>query len=66
MLNPPVFLLTIPSASFVDPYCYLCFVFVCNTVLSVPCSLVVTFQEKAELLSHLYAMSGVVFDCIKV
>ena len=24
------------SASFVDPFCYLCFVFVCHTVLSVP------------------------------
>ena len=25
-----------------DPFCYLCFVFVCHTILSVPCNLVVT------------------------
>ena len=31
-----------------DPFCYfyLCFVFVCHTVLSVPCSLVVTCWER--------------------
>ena len=52
------------------------FVFhVCHAVLSVPCSLVVTCWEKADLLALLYVMvffslpiwcpgSGVVFDCI--
>ena len=60
------------GASFVDPFCYLCFVFVCNTVLSVPCSLVVTCWVRADLLALLYVMfscvfvtsgSGLVFDC---
>ena len=38
--------------SFVDQFCYyLCFVFVCLTVLSVPCSLVGTCWERAELLA---------------
>ena len=35
-----------------DPFCYLCFVFVCHTVLSVPCNLVVTCCERADLLTH--------------
>ena len=37
-----------------DPFCYLCFVFVCHTVLSVPCSLVGTYWEKADLLTLSY------------
>ena len=37
-----------------DPLCYLCFVFVCHTVLSVSCSLVVTCCERAGLLAFLY------------
>ena len=40
-----------------DPFCYLCFVF----VLSVPCSLVVTCWERADLLTLLYVMSSCVF-----
>ena len=61
-----------------DPFCYLCFVFVCHTVLSVPCSLVVTCLEGAYILAILYVMfscvlchlpiwypgSDVVLDCI--
>ena len=30
-----------------DHICYLCFVFVCHTALSVPCSLVVTCFENS-------------------
>ena len=41
---------------------YLCFVFVCHTVLSVPCSLVDTCWERADLLTLLY----VVFYCVFV
>ena len=45
----------------VDPFCYLCFVFVYHTVLSVPCSLVVTCWERADLLALLYGMFSCVF-----
>ena len=61
-----------------DLFCYLCFVFVCHTVLSVHCSLVVTCWERADLLALLYVMLfvcfyhfpmwcpelGVILDCI--
>ena len=58
-----------------DPLCYLCFVFVCHTVLSVPCSLVVICCKRADLLAFFFflcfcsftirsPMSDVVFDCI--
>ena len=40
-------------------FCYLCFMFVCHTVLSVPCSLVVTCWESVDLLALLYGM----FSC---
>ena len=43
-----------------DPFCYLCFMFVCHTVLSVSCSLVVTCKERAGLLALLYVM----FSCV--
>ena len=33
----------------------------CHTVLSVPCSLVVTCWERADLLAHLYGMFSCVF-----
>ena len=33
------------------PFCYLCFLFACHTVLSVSCSLVVTCLERADLLA---------------
>ena len=46
-----------------DPFYYLCFVFVCHTVLSVPCSLVLTWWERADLL-YLGPGSGVVLECI--
>ena len=57
-----------------DPF-YLCFVSVCHTVSSVPCSVVITCWERADLLTLLYVMfscvlslshmvSWVVFDCI--
>ena len=35
------------------PFCYLCFVFVCHTALSVPCSFVVTCWKVADLLTLL-------------
>ena len=44
-----------------NPFCYLCFVFVCHTVLFVPCSLVVTCWERADLLDLLYVMFSCVF-----
>ena len=60
-----------------DAFYYLCLVFVCHTILSVPCSLVVTYWERADLLALLYVMffvfmplsnmmSGlsVILDCI--
>ena len=52
---------------------YLCLVFVCHTVLSIPGSLAVTCGERAGLLALLFVIihfpiwcpgSGVVFDCI--
>ena len=39
-----------------DPFCYLWFLFVCNTVLSVPCSLEVTCLEVDDFLAFLYVM----------
>ena len=45
-----------------DPFCYLCFLYVYHTVLSVPCSLAVTCWEGADLLALLYVM----FSCIFV
>ena len=44
-----------------DHFCYLCFIFVCHTVLSVPCSLVVTCWKRAYLLALLYVMFFCVF-----
>ena len=41
------------------PFCYLCFVFVCHTAMSVSCSVVVTCWERADLLALLYA----IFSC---
>ena len=38
---------------FGDSFCYLCFVF-CHTVVSVPCGLVVTCWEIADLLAMFY------------
>ena len=66
MLSPPVmFLLTIPRRCF---FCesFLLFVlcmFVCHrpTVLSAPCSLVVTCSERADYLVLLYVMFYCVF-----
>ena len=46
-----------------DPFCYLCFVFffVILSVLSVPCSLVVTRWERADLLALLCVMLSCAF-----
>ena len=44
-----------------DPLSYLCFAFVCHTVLFVPCSLVVTCWETADFLALLYVMFPCVF-----
>ena len=43
-----------------DPF-YSCFVFVYNTVFSVPCSVVITYLERADLLTLLYVMFSCVF-----
>ena len=43
------------------PRCYLGFVFVCHHVLFVPCSLVVTCWERADLLALLCVMFSCVF-----
>ena len=45
-----------------DHFCYLCFTFVCHTVLSVPCSRVVTCLERTALLTLLHVM----FFCVLV
>ena len=61
ILSPPVmFLLTVQGTSFVDLFCYLCFMFVCHTVLSVPCNFVVTCLERTDLLTRLFVM----FSCV--
>ena len=44
-----------------DPFYYMCFLLVCYTFLSVPCSLVVTCWERADLLVLLYVMILCVF-----
>ena len=44
-----------------DPFCYLCFVIVWHTVLSVPCSLVVPCWQRADRLALLYVMFSRVF-----
>ena len=45
-----------------DIFCYLCFMFVCHTVLSVPCGLAATCSKMADLLALLY----VIFSCVFV
>ena len=42
-----------------DPFCYLCFMFVCHNVLSVPCSTVIACWEMADPLALLCVM----FSC---
>ena len=43
--------------------CLLSFHFcLCHTVLSVHCSLVITFKERVDLLALLYVMLSCVFD----
>ena len=45
-----------------EHFCYLCFVFVCHTVSSVPCSIVVTcWERRADLFALLYVMFSCVF-----
>ena len=50
------------GASFVDPLCFFMF-HVClkNAVLAVPCSFVVTYWERADLLALLCVMFTCVF-----
>ena len=52
------------GASPVDPFCYLCFmfVFVILSCLLIPCSLVITCWDRADLL----ALLCVVFSCLFV
>ena len=60
------------GASFVYTFCYLYFVFVCQTVMSVPCSHVVTYWERADVwflevfVTFLRGVlgSGVEWECI--
>ena len=62
--SPPVFFFYLPfqgGTYFGDYFCYLCFD-VCHAVLSVPCSLVVTSWEMADLLALLCVM----FFCVIV
>ena len=49
------------SASFVDPFCYLGFVFVYQTVLSDPCEFVVTCIERDDHWALLYLKVSCVF-----
>ena len=49
-----------------DPFCYLCFVFVCHTAFSVTCSLVVTCWEMADLVALLCVMFSCVFVTVTV
>ena len=53
-------LLTVPRCSI---FCgsFLLFVFVCHSVLSVPCSLLVTCWESSDRLAPLYGMFSCVF-----
>ena len=44
-----------------DPFYHCCYVFVCHTVLSAPCSLVITCWEKADFLALSYVMLFCVF-----
>ena len=44
-----------------DPLCYLCFMFVCHTVLSVPFSQVDTCWEMADLWALFYVMFSCAF-----
>ena len=44
-----------------DHFCYLCCVFVCHAVLSIPCNPVVTCWERANLLALLNVMFSFVF-----
>ena len=54
LFKPPSnFLPGLSKASFVDPF--LCFVFVCYTVMSTPCSFAVTCWDKTDLLALLGA-----------
>ena len=62
-LSPPViFLPTVPRwCFFCGPFLLFVFCFcLCHTVLSVPCSLVVTCLERTDLLALLYIM----FSCV--
>ena len=43
-------------------FCFLCFVCVCHTVLSVPCSILFTCWERADLLVLLFVMFS--FFCL--
>ena len=44
-----------------NPFSYLCFMFVCHTVLSVPYNLVVICWERGDPLALLYVMFSCVF-----
>ena len=51
-LGPPWLNILIQgSASFVYHFCYICLVFVCQNVVSVHCSLVVTSWKRTDLLA---------------
>ena len=50
---------------FLDPFYSLRFVFVCHTVLSVPCSLVVTRWERTGLLALWYMVFSSAFVTLR-
>ena len=45
-----------------DPFYHYCYVFVCHTVLSVRCILVITCWEKADFLALSYVMPSCVLS----
>ena len=50
-----------------DSFCYIVFVLcvcLCHTVLSVSCSLMVTFWKRADRLALLYAIFSCIFDVL--
>ena len=56
-------LLIVPRpCCFLDLFCYLYFVFVCHTVLSVYCSIADTCSDGADLVALLYVMFSYVFS----
>ena len=56
-----ILLTVLGGASFAGPFCYLCFVCVCHTILSVPCSLLITCWEGADSGADVLALCVLCF-----